>query len=329
MPLALELQGINAGYDRMKVLFDVSLKVPRGSIVAVLGPNAAGKTTLLRVASGLLRPTTGEVRISGDPVARLTPRGVVERGLCLIPEGRGIFPNLTVRENLLLHTHLHKGRPGKFFVEQAFVYFPALRPHVGRVAGTLSGGEQQMLAVSRAISAEPQILLLDEISMGLAPQIVETLFDAVRRLRNSGITIVMVEQLVEDALDMADYVVLIRKGRVRAVGEPEDIRSEMLGSYFGETEPGEARGEEPAAAAANSQQAEAGGFLVVTPHGSRVHFTSCPAVASVSGVRMADPDAGYRPCGLCGAESVPAAPGAANGQLRVSDRNQTDGGPEN
>ena len=227
----LELRDIVAGYAETVVLRDVSLTVPSGSVVALLGPNGAGKTTLLRVASGLLRPRSGGVLLDGiDWTRRRAPR-LAAAGVCHVPEGRGIFPALTVRENLLLYAP--PGAVGEA-IERAGEAFPVLVDRLGQVAGTLSGGQQQMLALARAYVSSPRLVLLDEVSMGLAPRIVDEIFEFFGRLRNEGASLLVVEQYVTRALEMADYVYLLQRGRVAFYGQPCEVdAANVLNQYLG------------------------------------------------------------------------------------------------
>jgi branched-chain amino acid transport system ATP-binding protein len=305
---ALELRSVDAAYGAMKVLFGLDLRVPAGSVVALLGANGAGKSTTLRVAAGLLRPAAGQVILHGQDLTGAGPRALARRGLCLIPEGRGIFPNLSVRENLAMQTHLRGHRALADVQERAFSVFPRLAERAGQLAGTLSGGEQQMLALSRALTTEPSVLLLDEISMGLAPLVVEELFTVVRTLASQGISILLVEQLVADAMEIADYIVLLNKGIVTDVGQPADIDERIVASYLGETAladdarrpDGPAGPVPPGSLPAGPKSA---GPLLVTPRGTLSHRPGCPVVANRADVRPAPPAAA--PCGMC----QPAAPG--------------------
>ena len=229
-PHTLVLADVHAGYGRTQVLRGVTVAVPRGAIVALLGANGAGKTTLLRVASGLLRPSAGSVTINGTDRTRLSPAERAKAGLCLIPEGRGVFRSLTVRENLRLQVPPWAKDQS---VDRALEMFPVLRKRLGQTAGTMSGGEQQMLALARAYLANPDVVLLDEVSMGLAPKVVEVIFDALRRLADSGASMLLVEQYVARALEMADQVVLLSKGHVVFNGPPDALdEDEVLGGYF-------------------------------------------------------------------------------------------------
>ena len=230
---ALELRGVRAAYGRIEVLHGVDLVVPTGSVFALLGPNGAGKTTTLAVVNGRLTPTAGCVHIGGVHVNGASTAHLARAGVCSIPEGRGIFPNLTVDENLLLVTYSTDQRSAAEIRELAFERFPRLGERRDQVAGTLSGGEQQMLAMARALTAQPKLLLLDELSMGLAPVIVEGLYEAVSHLSREGITILLVEQFARIALPVADYAAIMVNGRVDHVGEPADIAGDIDAAYLG------------------------------------------------------------------------------------------------
>jgi branched-chain amino acid transport system ATP-binding protein len=214
----LEVDGVSGGYGKVEVLHGVRLTVPDGAVVALVGANGAGKTTLLRLIAGLVPPTRGEVRVDRRSTRGLSPYEVARRGVCLIPEGRGIFPALTVGENLAMQA---VGGDGS--IDRALTYFPVLKQRITQRAGTLSGGEQQMLALSRALVTRPRLLMLDEISMGLAPIIVEQLFETVGELARDGISILLVEQYLTYALRMAEYVCVLGKGRVQFLGEPAEL----------------------------------------------------------------------------------------------------------
>lgn len=232
-----ELRGIDAGYGSAKVLFSVDLALPEKSIVALLGPNGAGKTTTLRVASGLLKPNAGTIWLDGKDVTGVSPRVLARQGLCLIPEGRGIFPNLTVKENLHLHTYLRSGLQRDAVEEIAYERFPILSTRRSQTAGTLSGGQQQMLALSRALTTAPTTLLLDEISMGLAPIIVEDLFRAIQDIAREGVSVLIVEQLAQFALEIADRAVILNQGVVTAQGSPDEVRDALASNYMGGAAP--------------------------------------------------------------------------------------------
>jgi branched-chain amino acid transport system ATP-binding protein len=226
----LELRGIRAAYDEHVVLRDVSLTVRPGSVVAVLGPNGAGKTTLLRVASGLLRPAAGAVLLDGEDVTRARAHARARRGLCHIPEGRGIYPTLTVRENLVLHS-----RPGEeaVAVDRAIAAFPVLGEKLRQPGGQLSGGQQQMLSLVRAYLTSPRLVLVDEASMGLAPVVVDQIFEFLAEIAASGTALLLVEQYVSRALALASHVYLLNKGGVVFSGRPQDIADDLFAAYLG------------------------------------------------------------------------------------------------
>ena len=231
----LELNGVVAGYAGTTVLRGVDLIVPDGSVVALLGANGAGKTTLLRVASGLLHPTEGRLVLDGTDVTRDRPYQLVQKGICHVPEGRGIFPSMTVRENLILQSV--RGEEGEA-LERAVSAFPRLGERLAQTAGTMSGGEQQMLALARTYVQHPRVVLLDEVSMGLAPKVVDEIFDFLGLLRAQGASLLLVEQYVTRALAIADYVYLLNRGEVSFAGEPgelegEDVFTQYVGADIG------------------------------------------------------------------------------------------------
>jgi branched-chain amino acid transport system ATP-binding protein len=227
----LELRNISAGYGTGRVLENVNLVVPDGAVVALLGPNGAGKTTLLKVMSGLLRPMSGRVLLDGVDVTGASPFELARSGICHVPEGRGIFPTLSVADNLRLQAPRSVDRRA---VELAAAVFPRLAQRRNQLAGTMSGGEQQMLALSRAYVAEPATVLLDEVSMGLAPLIVDEIFRYLRRIASEGISLLVVEQYVARALELADYVYILNRGRIRFAGEPAEVGDQtVLESYLG------------------------------------------------------------------------------------------------
>jgi ABC-type branched-subunit amino acid transport system ATPase component/branched-subunit amino acid ABC-type transport system permease component len=234
----LAFKDVTSGYGDTTVLRGVSFDVRPGQVVAVLGPNGAGKTTLLRTASGILRPSSGSVTLEGADVTGDPPFQRAQNGLCLIPEGRGIFRSLTIRENLRLQLSAHEPHPDEV-LERALNVFPALRDRMKQVAGTLSGGQQQMVALARAYVAHPKVILLDEISMGLAPLVVGEMFQAMQNLADEGIAMVLVEQYVSRAIDMADAVVLLNKGVVSYNGLSSELdAATVLRSYLsGESTP--------------------------------------------------------------------------------------------
>ena len=230
----LEMRGVRAAYEKVEVLHGIDIAVPGGSLVAILGPNGAGKTTTLRVMSGLMKPTAGQLLLEGFDVSGAGAEDLSRSGVCLIPEGRGIFPNLSVRENILMDTFSSHARAADL-EEKVYETFPALSERREQVAGTLSGGEQQMLALSRALSTDPAVILLDEVSMGLAPMIVETLFGIVQDLTRTGVTIVVVEQFADIVLGFADHVCVMAQGKVRLEGAPKQVRGKIESAYLGAT----------------------------------------------------------------------------------------------
>ena len=229
---ALELKDVYAGYGRIEVLHGISLSVPVGSVFALLGPNGAGKSTTLQICSGKLRPTRGCVHIAGTHVNGAAPESLSKAGVCRIPEGRGIFPNLTVAENLRMWTYA-TDLSLREVQEKAYARFPRLGERRSQLAGTMSGGEQQMLAMSRALVADPGVLLLDEISMGLAPLIVAELYEVVAGLAAEGISILLVEQFARTALAVADYAAVMTQGRIAMVGQPADVADFVSEAYLG------------------------------------------------------------------------------------------------
>jgi branched-chain amino acid transport system ATP-binding protein len=232
-PPAIELRGVAAAYGSIEVLHGIDLAVAAGSITAVLGPNGAGKTTLLKVISGAMAPTRGTVCMEGHDVTGATIDKLAKAGVCLIPEGRGIFPNLTVRENVLMDTFACARRTTTASLEEvAYARFPRLGERRHQVAGTLSGGEQQMLSLARALTTDPAVLLLDELSMGLAPTIVGQLFDVVRALAEEGVTTVVVEQFA-GVTSFVDRVAVMGQGRVRLEATPAELGDELAAHYLG------------------------------------------------------------------------------------------------
>ncbi len=230
-PPAITIEGVRAAYGRIEVLHGVDLVVPPGSVFALLGPNGAGKSTLLKVISGRLRPSAGQVLIGDQPVGKRPTEKLTRSGVCAVPEGRGIFANLTVRENLLIWTY-RGGLTARDVEERTFTAFPRLKERRRQMAGTLSGGEQQMLAISRALVTEPQVLLLDELSMGLAPLIVSELYQLVGRLADQGMTILLVEQFVATAVSVATRAAIMVHGRITQEGTPKEMADAALGVYL-------------------------------------------------------------------------------------------------
>jgi len=232
----LTVNAIQAHYGRVRALHDVTLEVAEGSIVALLGANGAGKTTTLRVISGLLRPTHGSVEFDGRRLERLRPDQLVRAGIAHVPEGRQLFPELTVRENLRLGAYTRRdARAVEQDLQRVFNYFPRLRERLGQNAATLSGGEQQMLAIGRGLMSKPRLLLLDEPSLGLAPLLVKEIFQIIADIRAVGTTVILVEQNVHMALNIADYAYLLQSGRVvlsdqsSALRQREEVKRAYLG----------------------------------------------------------------------------------------------------
>ncbi|MFM7125526.1 MAG: ABC transporter ATP-binding protein [Actinomycetota bacterium] len=228
----LQLRGIHAGYGTIEVLHGVDLTVNTGEVVALLGPNGAGKSTTIKVLSGLLKPTSGHIVVAGRDVTGASAHALARAGLCTIPEGRGVFPNLTVRENLLMATYM--GRRLNEIEERTYERFPRLAERRQQLAGTLSGGEQQMLSLARALATDPAVLLLDELSMGLAPIVVAELYEQVAAIAAHGVSVLVVEQFARTVLGIADQAVLIAQGRVQVTGRAADIGDDVLaGAYLG------------------------------------------------------------------------------------------------
>ena len=231
MTALLELKGVRAAYGRIEVLHGVDLVVPEGSVVALLGPNGGGKTTTLKVASGQLPATAGCVHLAGRHINGASPDALARLGVCTIPEGRGVFPNLSVKENLRMVTY--GGAPLSQVEERAYATFPRLGERRAQLAGTMSGGEQQMLAMARGLATDPKLLFLDELSMGLAPLIVEELYEIVAEIAKTGVSILVIEQFARTVLGVADYAAIMLHGRISAVGEPADIADELEAAYMG------------------------------------------------------------------------------------------------
>jgi branched-chain amino acid transport system ATP-binding protein len=235
MTAALELDDVHAGYGRIEILRGVSMQVPAGSVVALLGPNGVGKTTTLRAISGTLPVTSGAIRLGGRRVDNRRASAIASRGLVLVPEGRGVFPALSVRDNLRVAHHSAPetvAGPWERWLADMTALFPRLGERLDQSAGSLSGGEQQMLAVCRALVGDPRVVMFDELSMGLAPLIVADLFERVAALRDAGRTIVLVEQYLTYALDLADLCYVLAKGRVVWAGEPGELKRSETASAF-------------------------------------------------------------------------------------------------
>ncbi|MCL6517532.1 ABC transporter ATP-binding protein [Alicyclobacillus sp.] len=233
----LEIRDIHVYYGDMQALRGVSMEVREGEVVALVGANGAGKTTTLRTISGLLRPRQGEVRFLGRPIHTLPAHAIVDLGISHVPEGRGLFPMMTVEENLLLGAHLPRVRSERrrMLEQEIYPMFPRLKERAGQLAGTLSGGEQQMVAIARGLMSRPKLLILDEPSLGLAPVIVKEMFNIIRRVREAGVTVMIVEQNVMQTLQLADRAYVVENGEVvlsgesRALLEDEHIKRAYLG----------------------------------------------------------------------------------------------------
>lgn len=232
----LQVDGLGTGYGRAQALHDVSLRVEDGEIVTILGPNGAGKTSLVNAIAGVLRPWGGSVTLDGIEMTKLPPHRVIEHGMALVPEGRRIFPKMTVTENLDLGSYTATARPGHdAALESVYRIFPRLEERHSQVAGTLSGGEQQMLAIGRALMAQPRLLLLDEPSLGLAPIVVENIFEVLRQVNATGVSILLVEQNAVEALDIASRGYVLEEGRVVGEGTSAELEQDerLRKAYLG------------------------------------------------------------------------------------------------
>jgi branched-chain amino acid transport system ATP-binding protein len=229
----LELRNIDAAYGPFRAIFDVSFVLPRGRVLALLGSNGAGKTTIARICSGLVAPTAGKVLIAGEDVTGRRAYRYARLGVVHAPEGRSVFASLSVEENLELTFRRSRGRAGvKDAVDEAFTLFPRLRERRRQIAGTLSGGEQRMLSLSRVIVEKPRLLIADELSLGLAPIVVDEVYRTLEQIRDSGTTLLIVEQHVHHALGIADDAIVLVKGEVAYAGpvsELGDLQSRVLG----------------------------------------------------------------------------------------------------
>jgi branched-chain amino acid transport system ATP-binding protein len=230
----LEIAGLDAGYGDFQALYGIDLRVAESETVAVIGANGAGKTTLLRTLAGLVDATAGSVRFAGDDLLAVPHHRRVDLGIALVPEGRHLFPSLTVHENLLVGAHAR--RSGTWDVDRVVDVFPLVGPLLRRPAGVLSGGEQQAVAIGRALMANPDLLLLDEVSLGLAPIVVRDLYAAIPGIKAAGTTVVIVEQDVTLALEIADHAYCMLEGRVTLSGPPAELTHEAVtDAYFGVT----------------------------------------------------------------------------------------------
>ncbi len=231
----LEARGVRGGYGAVEVLRGVDLDIASGEIVALLGSNGVGKTTFASVMSGLVRCRGGSIRFNGSEIHRLGSRAIVELGIIHVPEGRHVFPNLTVRENLELGAY-RRAKPNRARnMDRVTEIFPRLKERMAQKAGTLSGGEQQMLAIGRGMMAEPELLILDEPSIGLSPLLVEEMFALIRQLNETGLTILLVEQNVLQSLEIATSALVMENGEIKLSGKPVDMMNdpELQRSYLG------------------------------------------------------------------------------------------------
>lgn len=235
----LKLQDIRISYGAIEAVKGVTLEVREGEVVTIIGANGAGKTTLLKSIVGLEKPQSGTIHFNGQDITHVPAHKRVGLGVALSPEGRGVFPDQTVRENLMLGAYAHQGNPAQVqaLIEREFQRFPRLKERQDQLAGTMSGGEQQMLAISRALMSEPKLLLLDEPSLGLAPLIIAEIFRSIRQLSASGLTILLVEQMANQALAVAERAYVLETGKITLQGSGSDllkdpaVRAAYLGAH--------------------------------------------------------------------------------------------------
>ena len=237
MTAILEIEDIHSGYGEVKILWGVNLEIQTGQLTALVGANGAGKTTLLRTVMGLIKPSQGEIRFNGTDISRLPAHKKTGLGLVLVPEGRQLFTDMSVAENLEMGAVPKRARPGKNAnLDKVYELFPRLKERRSQKAGTLSGGEQQMLAIARGIMSEPELFIIDELSLGLSPAIALHLFETLLMLKKTGLTLLLVEQNVQMALAISDFAYVISEGRMdlqgpsREVIKNEKVRSAYLGS---------------------------------------------------------------------------------------------------
>jgi len=220
----LEIQNVSSGYGEVQILWDVSLELERGRLTALVGSNGVGKTTLLRTVMGLLKPSQGSITFNGRDVTRTSPHGKAAQGVVLVPEGRQLFPSMTVYENLEMGAFAKRAKANfRENLDRVYDMLPRLKERADQKAGTLSGGEQQMLAVARGLMAQPEILMFDELSLGLAPLLVLNLFEVLERLKEEGLTMLLVEQNVQMALTVSEYTYVLAEGRVELEGPSRDL----------------------------------------------------------------------------------------------------------
>jgi branched-chain amino acid transport system ATP-binding protein len=220
----LEIKGLNVSYEKVQVLWGLSFNIEDGEVVTLLGSNGAGKSTTVKTIQGLLKPGSGSIRLMNTSIDGLPAYKIVEEGIALVPEGREIFPKMSVLENLILGAYVSRAKEMKEdSLEWVFSLFPKLEERKGQLAGTMSGGEQQMLAIARALMSKPKLLMLDEPSLGLAPVIVLQVFDIIKKLKEEGVTVLLVEQNVHHALEISDRAYIMEKGRIILEGAGSDL----------------------------------------------------------------------------------------------------------
>ena len=232
----LSMDDVRASYGDFQALFNMTLEIRAGEIVTLIGANGAGKTTTLRVISGLLRSQHGQLQFEGQDISRLPPHEIVIRGVSHVPEGRQLFPHMSVEENLALGAYIARVRPRlKDLMEEQFEFFPRLKERRKQLAGTLSGGEQQMVAIARGLMTAPKLLLLDEPSLGLSPKIVEEVFAKVQQIGKSGLTVLIVEQNVVDGLAISDRGYVVENGAITLQGNPKELlgNEQIRAAYLG------------------------------------------------------------------------------------------------
>ena len=236
MDLALQIDNLESGYGEVQVLWGISIEVARGKMTTIIGTNGAGKTTTLRAIMGSIRCWKGRILLQGQDVTKLSPHSKANRGLVLVPEGRQLFPDMSVEENLEMGGYSRRARKKeKQNLERVYELFPRLKERRTQKSSTLSGGEQQMLAMGRGLMQEPEVLMIDELSLGLAPVLAQQLFLALKKLREEGLTIVLVEQNVHLALAMSDYTYVFAEGRIHIHGQSDEVAKmdEVRKAYLG------------------------------------------------------------------------------------------------
>jgi len=232
----LEIRNLSSGYGEVQILWDVSLKLEPGKLTALVGSNGVGKTTLLRTAVGLIKPWQGSITFDGRDLTRISPHSKAAQGLVLVPEGRQLFTGMNVYENLEMGAFAKRAKPGfRENLEKVYDLFPRMKERSSQKAGTLSGGEQQMLAVARGLMAQPEILMFDELSLGLAPFLVLNIFEILQKLKSEGLTMLLVEQNVQMALAISDYAYVLSAGRIEIEGQAAEVRQmeRVREAYFG------------------------------------------------------------------------------------------------